>query len=82
MKIGKDANIVVPPSAFIAIAGAISRREIFAIDGLPLVSAKRSSSDGSKPILILPPMMPIVAGVLPVDRTMSSRDRESSKLIG
>jgi hypothetical protein len=77
-----DEALVLPPSAFIAIAGAISRRDILTTDELLLVSARRSSSDGCRPILTRPPMIPIVAGIQPVDLTISSSDSESSRLIG
>lgn len=73
---------VVPPSFLSAMAAAISLLESFTGPGSVRKSARYSNWALSSPILTLPPIRPIVAGIAPTERTFRSTDLAVSKLTG
>ncbi|KAI0307991.1 hypothetical protein B0F90DRAFT_100877 [Multifurca ochricompacta] len=73
---------VVPPSFLSAIAVAMSLLDSFTEPPFARTSARYSSCVDSSPILTLPWIMPMVAGIAPPERTCRSTDLAVSKLMG
>src|ERR1700761_1040589 len=73
---------VVPPSFLRAMAAARSLLDNFTDSQLVRTLARCSNWAESSPILTLPSMTPMVAGMAPTERTCCSTDAVVSRLMG